>query len=95
MDNSELKNKIENFTDEELVVEGMVNISNYLPEQQQLFKDEIAKRDLSLDAIEKIVRGQDSLAGDDYTEEAAGKSNKGVLLVVVAALLIGIFFIFF
>ena len=55
MDLEEIEENIKHYSNEKLIVEGIIKISDYLPEVQELLNKEIESRHISQEEINQII----------------------------------------
>ena len=54
MDLKEIEENIKNYSNEKLIIEGIIKVNDYIPEVQELFKKEIEVRKITEEEINKI-----------------------------------------
>ena len=93
MDLKEIKENIKNYSNEKLIIEGIIKVNDYIPEVQELFKKEIEVRKISKDEINQIKERNEI----NKNVKKQNKSNKlrGVLLFINIILFIDFFIYLF
>ena len=89
MDLKEVEENIKNYSNEQLIIEGIIKVNDYIPEVQELFKKEIEVRKISEEDINKIKQRNEI----NKNVKKQNKSNKlrGVLLFINIILFIDFF----
>lgn len=54
MDLKEIEENIKNYSNEKLIIGGIIKVNDYIPEVQELFKKEIEVRKITEEEINKI-----------------------------------------
>ena len=80
MDLKEIEENIKNYSNEKLIIEGIIKVNDYIPEVQELFKKEIEVRKITEEEINKIKERTEL----NKNVKKQKKSNKlrGVLLFI-------------
>ena len=80
MDLKEIEENIKNYSNEKLIIEGIIKVNDYIPEVQELFKKEIEVRKISKEEINQIKERNEI----NKNVKKQNKSNKlrGVLLFI-------------
>ena len=55
MDLKEIEENIKNYSNEKLIIEGIIKISDYLPEVKELLNKEIESRQISQEEIQQVL----------------------------------------
>ena len=93
MDLKEIEENIKNYSNEKLIIEGIIKVNDYIPEVQELFKKEIEVRKITEEEINKIKERTEL----NKNVKKQKKSNKlrGVLLFINIILFIDFFIYLF
>ena len=93
MDLKEIEENIKNYSNEKLIIGGIIKVNDYIPEVQELFKKEIEVRKITEEEINKIKERTEL----NKNVKKQKKSNKlrGVLLFINIILFIDFFIYLF
>ena len=89
MDLEEIEENIKHYSNEKLIVEGIIRISDYLPEVQELLNKEIESRQISQEEINQII--DKNQKNNNLKKQKNPNKLKGLLLLINIILFIDFF----
>lgn len=93
MDLKEIEENIKNYSNEKLIIEGIIKVNDYIPEVQELFKKEIEVRKITEEEINKIKERTEE--NKNVTKQKKSNKLRGVLLFISIILFIDFFIYLF
>lgn len=93
MDLKEIEGNIKNYSNEKLIIEGIIKRNDYIPEVKELFDKEIEYRNIHKEEINKIKEQNEINQYGKQQKES--KKLKGILLLINIILLVDFFIYLF